>query len=94
MGLEAIGRRAYGEVYISPSMNQELHKARYIDGRRFVYRYIYLNKSTADQAAEKYRNDGHLARVFSRKVWIKRAGYELGVEKVQGYVLYVHYDRR
>lgn len=91
MGLEAIGRRAYGELYILGTENKELHKARYFGGKRYMYRHIYLSESAANVAADAHRAQGHLARVVPRMVWINKAGYELGTHKVQGYVLYVHY---
>jgi len=96
--MRPMGKRTKGDIYITGgSENKDLHKAKYFDGKRFMVRRIYLSKSEANGAADANRAQGHLSRVVPRMVWINRAGWELGMEKVQGYVVYIHYnteDRR
>jgi len=83
----------HGQIYITGGIeNAHLHKAKYFKGKRFMHRRTFLSKSEANGAADANRGQGHLARVVPRMVWINHAGWELGTEKVQGYVLYVHYN--
>ncbi len=90
--MRPLGKRTKGDIYITGGTeNRDLHKAKYFDNKRFMVRKISLSKSEANGAADAHRAQGHLARVVPRMVWINRAGWELGMEKVQGYVLYVHY---
>ena len=90
MGLDILGKRAYGELYILSTENNSLYKARNFNGKRYMYHRIYLSKSEADGAADANRARGFLARVIPAMVWTNKAGYELGIQKMQGYVLYVH----
>ena len=90
--MRPMGNRKKGDIYITGGTeNRDLHKAKYFDGKRFMVRRIFLSKDEANGAADANRAQGHLSRVIPRMVWINRAGWELGMEKVQGYVLYVHY---
>ncbi|MDD5454013.1 MAG: hypothetical protein PHW62_00735 [Candidatus Ratteibacteria bacterium] len=92
--MRPLGKRKFGEIYITGGTeNRDMHKAKYFGRKRFMYRRAYLSKSEANGAADANRNQGHLARVIPRMVWINHAGHELGMEGVQGYVLYVHYKR-
>lgn len=90
--MRPMGNRKYGEIYITGGTeNRDIHRAKYFDNKRFMYRRTFLSKPEADGAADAHRAQGHLARVVQRMVWINHAGWELGMEKVQGYVLYIHY---
>lgn len=80
--------RQHGEVYIPYTENKHLHKAQIIDGKRYGFSAIYLNKTDANRRADKYRKNGHLARVILKTVITHKFGYELGYDKVQGYVVY------
>lgn len=91
--MRPMGNRKKGDIYITGGTeNRDLHKAKYFDGKRFMVRKISLSKEEVNGAADAHRAQGHLARVVPRMVWINRAGWELGFEKVQGYVLYIHYN--
>ena len=90
--MRPLGNRKHGDIYITGGTeNRDLHKAKYFDNKRFMVRKISLSKQEANGAADAHRAQGHLARVVPRMVWINHAGWELGMEKVQGYVLYIHY---
>ena len=96
MGRRPLGKRTKGEIYITGGKeNQAYHKAQYFDGKRFMYRNAFLDKQKAERYAKEHRDlkPGNLARVVPRMVWINHAGWELGMEKVQGYILYVHYGK-
>lgn len=90
MGLKALGKRSFGELYILPTENNAYYKARNFNGKRYMYHHIYLSRSAADVAAEAHRARGRLARVIPGMIWVNKAGYEYGIQRMQGYVLYVH----
>jgi hypothetical protein len=88
--MRLIGKRAYGELYILSTENNALYTHRNFNGKRYMYHRIYLSKSEANGAADANRDRGFLARVVPKMVWTNKTGYERGIEKMQGYVLYVH----
>lgn len=85
--------RKLGELYFPQAENRELYKSRTIDGKRFHFRKIFLSKHEAEGAAAVHRQRGSLARVLPRTVVTHKYGYELGYDKVQGYILYARINQ-
>lgn len=83
--------REIGELYFPSEENKEIRKDQIFNGKRYRYQKIFLDQDQAKGAAAAHRQRDRLARVVPKKVWTHKYGYEYGYDKVDGWVLYVHW---
>lgn len=79
----------YGDNYIAHLENEHLRVTKTINNKKYEFYNIYINKNYARGARDANFDRGNLVRTLTRTVQIKNLKHDK-VNKVQGYVLYIH----